>query len=75
MHTAGMTQHRHHFHFPTTAELDEYAAQRESDRAWVPPCLQAQIREVPWLDAEEALSRSAFVDPISVMITFMRIED
>lgn len=75
MRAAGMSQHRHHFHFPTTTELDEYAAQRDSDRAWVPPLLQVQVREVPWLDAEEALSRSAFVDPISVMITFMRIED
>lgn len=75
MRAAGMSQHRHHFHAPTTAELDKYAAQRDPDRAWVPPHLQVQVREVPWLDAEEALSRSAFVDPISVMITFLRIED
>ena len=81
MHTAGMSQHLQDFHFPTTAELDEYTAQRkstpqhESDSAWVPPCLQAQIREAPWLDAGEALARSAFTDPISIMITFLRIED
>jgi hypothetical protein len=63
------------FRFPSAQELDAFAEQRAAHRSWTPPCLQVQVREVPWLDAEEALSRSAFVDPISVMITFMRIED
>lgn len=56
------------YQFPTTAELDAYAEQRTIDRGWALPHLDAQ-------DAEEALSRSAFADPISVMITFLRIED
>ena len=56
------------YQFPTTAELDAYAEQRKCERSWAPPYLDTQ-------DAEEALSRTAFVDPISVMITFLRIED
>jgi hypothetical protein len=64
------------FQFPSTVELDAYAAQRNAERGWAPLPLDARpIREVPWLDAEEALSQSAFVDPISVMITFLRLED
>ena len=63
---AGMSQFQ--FQFPTTSELDTYAEQRKGERGWTPPDLDDQ-------DPEEALSRSAFVDPISVMITFLRIED
>jgi len=63
------------FRFPSVHELDAYTEQRASHRGWTPPYLQEQIREPPWLDAEEALARSAFTDPISVMITFLRIED
>ncbi len=65
-----------HFQFPSMAELDAYAEMRHTERGWAPWSLDAhQIREAPWLDAEEALSRSAYVDPISVMITFLRLED
>ena len=56
------------FRFPSVQELDMYAEQRTTDRGWALPSLDVQ-------DAEEALSRSAFVDPISVMITFLRLED
>jgi len=63
------------FRFPSVHELDAYAEQRVTHRGWTPPYLQEQIREAPWLDAEEALARSAFTDPISVMITFLRLED
>jgi hypothetical protein len=74
-----MSQCRHGFHFPTTAELEACAVQRDADRGWALPYLEARnakrARQPPWPEAEEALSRSAFVDPISVMITFLRIED
>ena len=56
------------FQFPSTVELDAYAAQRNAERGWAPQPFDVE-------DAEEALSRSAFVDPISVMITFLRLED
>lgn len=57
------------FRFPSLAELDAYDAEkRHAERSWLPPDLDVQ-------DAEEALSRTAFVDPISVMITFLRLED
>ena len=60
------------FRFPSVQELDAYTAQRAFDRGWTFPYAP------PWLDAEdaeEALERSAYTDPISVMITFLRIED
>lgn len=56
------------FQFPSTVELDAYAEKRCAERGWAPPPFDVE-------DAEEALSRSAFVDPISVMITFLRLED
>ncbi len=66
-----------HFQFPSLAELDAYDAEkRHAERSWLPPDLDtSRVPEVPWRGAEEALSRSAFVDPISVMITFLRLED
>ena len=67
------------FRFPSVQELDTYTAQRAFDRGWTFPYADAtRIRRPPWLDAEdaeEALERSAYTDPISVMITFLRIED
>ena len=63
---AGMSQFE--FRFPSVQELDMYAEQRTIDRGWAPPNLDVQ-------DPEEALSRSAFADPISIMITFLRLED
>jgi len=64
------------FQFPSVVELDAYDQHKRADPSWLPPALDAsRVREAPWLDAEEALSRSAFVDPISVMITFLRLED
>ena len=50
------------------AELDAYDQHKRAEPGWLPPNLDVQ-------DAEEALSRSAFVDPISVMITFLRLGD
>ena len=67
---------QYHFQFPSTVELDAYAEMRHTERGWTSWPVDAHpIREAPWLDAEEALSRSAYVDPISVMITFLRLED
>jgi len=64
------------FQFPSTADLDAYAEKRHAERGWASWSPDAsQIREVPWLDAAEALSCSAYVDPISVMVTFLRLED
>ena len=56
------------FRFPSVPELDAYDQHRRAEPSWTPPYLDAQ-------DAEEAFSRTAFVDPISVMITFLQIED
>ena len=62
------------FRFPAVAELDAYAEQRATDRAWEIPCLEEpRVQQPPWRDADEALTRSAFADPISIMITFLRI--
>ena len=56
------------FQCPSTSELDAYAMRRDAERGWTPPPFDVA-------EAEEALSRSAFVDPISVMIAFLRVED
>ena len=65
------------FRFPSLAELDAYDQHKRTEPDWLPPALDAsQVLDGPWWDAEEeALSRTAFVDPISVMITFLRLED
>jgi len=64
------------FQFPSAAELDAYAEKRCAERSWTAWSPDVTpVREAPWLDAGEALSRSAYVDPISVMITFLRLED
>ena len=56
------------FRFPSLTELDAYDQHKRAEPSWLPPDLDVQ-------DAEDALSRTAFVDPISVMITFLRLED
>ena len=56
------------FRFPSLVELDAYDQHKRAEPDWLPPDLDVQ-------GAEEALSRSTFVDPISVMITFLRLED
>lgn len=64
------------FQFPSTAELDAYAEKRHAERGWLPPDVVAPVQEPSWFDdAGEALLRTAYVDPISVMITFLRLED